>query len=132
MLLLLLLLLLPVTMLLLLPVTMLLLLLPVTSCACREEIKVGERHIPRTASSDSTRRQLQRHPSFPHLPPATPLTFTLTAAACMSDQLRQRPNFEQLLVLLKDMHEEVATGHYINSLGRVEVSPGITLMLPSL
>jgi hypothetical protein len=50
----------------------------------------------------------------------------------MSDQLRQRPNFEQLLVLLKDMHEEVAKGHYINSLGRVEVSPGITLMLPSL
>jgi hypothetical protein len=80
---------------------------------CREEVE----------DFDGPRRRLQQHPSFPHLPPATPLTFTLTAAACMSEQPQQRPGFEQLLMLLADMHDEVAKGHYINSLGRIQVWP---------
>lgn len=61
------------------------------------------------------------HAGFPDLPPAVPLTFTLTMYACLSRTPEERPTFAQIRTLFKDLGEELSGGKYINSLGQPEV-----------
>jgi hypothetical protein len=62
-----------------------------------------------------------RHPDFPHLPASVPLTYTLTMQACLSESHGERPTFEQVIVLLRDLCAEVAKGQYIDTAGCLQV-----------
>jgi serine/threonine protein kinase len=61
------------------------------------------------------------HPEFAALPPDAPLTFALTMKACLSSKHVERPTFNQILQLLRDLQKEVARGSYVDSAGRVQV-----------
>jgi hypothetical protein len=75
------------------------------------------------SNCDST--DFVQHSSFPSMPESVPLAYTLTVAACLSETPRDRPTFEELLVLLSDMEREVAEGQYVNSAAVNQVCSGI-------
>ena len=62
-----------------------------------------------------------RHPGYPHLPDAVPLTYTLAMKACLGEAPQERPHFAQLRTLLLDVVAEVARGRYVNTAGHASV-----------
>ena len=60
-----------------------------------------------------------RHPGFPCLPSTTPLTYTLTMKACLSEAAAERPTFADLVSLLEDCAAEVQGGSYADSEGNI-------------
>ena len=69
--------------------------------------------------------QYAMHGDFPLLQASTPLTYTLTMKACLSNKYAERPSFAQVLQLLNDVQMEVATGRYMDGTGRVQVRRGV-------
>ena len=67
------------------------------------------------------KKSVKLNPRFPRLPKATPLTFTLTMKACLSNTHSERPTAAQLRTLLSDMQREVAQGRYIDCSGTIRV-----------
>jgi hypothetical protein len=76
---------------------------------------------PATDCTEGEGEQYVAHPDFPHLPPDAPLTFALTMKACLSQKHTERPTFNQILQLLRDLQKEVGHGTYVDSTGRVQV-----------
>jgi serine/threonine protein kinase len=89
----------------------------------RSSCRRGSRSTTHTLGIAMASGDFERHPGFPHLPASVPLTYTLTMQACLSARPEERPSFAQVLVLLRDVAAEVATGGYINSLGRMQARP---------
>lgn len=69
------------------------------------------------AEGGDAQQRFALHPDFPHLPPSTPLTYVLTMQAALSEHAAERPSFADIVTLLTDNMDEVATGAYINSEG---------------
>jgi hypothetical protein len=85
---------------------------------------VGIQCRPATGNSDATQGeedQYVKHPGFPALPTSTPLTYTLTMKACLSQKHTERPTFSQILQLLGDLQKEVSKGTYMDATGRMQV-----------
>lgn len=61
------------------------------------------------------------HPDYPVLRPAVPLTYSLTMKACLRQHAMERPTFDQILELLRDVVKEVARGRYLDGDGRLQV-----------
>ena len=78
---------------------------------CRFEAGPDEEATPRFA----------KDPDFPALPSGTPLTYTLTMQAALSDHAQERPPFEDIAILLRDTADEVRSGTYVNSEGATVV-----------
>ena len=55
------------------------------------------------------------------LRPAVPLTYSLTMKACLRQHAMERPTFDQILELLRDVVKEVARGRYLDGDGRLQV-----------
>eukprot|EP00892_Ulva_mutabilis_P005445 jgi/Ulvmu1/3272/UM151_0020.1 len=60
------------------------------------------------------------HPDYPVLRPAVPLTYSLTMKACLRQHAMERPTFDQILELLRDVVKEVARGRYLDGDGRLQ------------
>lgn len=84
---------------------------------CRPEVGADEESTPR----------FEKHPDFPALPSGTPLTYTLTMQAALSDHARERPPFTDIAVLLSDTADEVRAGTYVNSEGATVVRTPINI-----
>jgi hypothetical protein len=61
------------------------------------------------------------NPDYPNLEQFVPLTYALTMHACLRENHRERPMFEQIIELLDDVHREVASGEYIDVSGSQRV-----------
>jgi hypothetical protein len=84
--------------------------------------KAAKANAPSGAAAGHRRRSAYAvHPAFPDLPASTPLTYTLTVHACLSVLPNDRPNFEQLVVLLADISSETSAGRYADSHGDMQV-----------
>jgi hypothetical protein len=64
---------------------------------------------------------IERHPVFPNLPDTSPLTYSLTTAACLHSDPLERPTFSQVLAVLNDLVAEVASGTYLSAAAIVQV-----------
>jgi hypothetical protein len=86
---------------------------------------------PATEGTEGEGETYVAHPDFPHLPADAPLTFALTMKACLSHKHTERPTFNQILQLLRDLQKEVGHGSYVDSTGRVQVhNPPPWFLLP--
>lgn len=105
---------------------------PLTPCACRPASRPARSASDAGSDTDTAapdgrgreaprRKALTRHPDFPDLPVSVPLTYTLAMKACLSRDPAERPTFPQLQVIIADLEDEVARGHYINGNGRAQV-----------
>lgn len=84
------------------------------------------------AAGGKPKHSVKLNPRFPRLPSVTPLTFTLTMKACLSDTASERPTASQLRTLIADMRHEVAQGSYICTEGCARVRAPHTLPLLSI
>jgi hypothetical protein len=75
----------------------------------------------KTTGGKKKKKSVKLNPRFPRLPQATPLTYTLTMKACLSNSPAERPTALQLRTLIADMQREVAQGRYISTEGSVRV-----------
>lgn len=89
--------------------------------SCRPVTQNGAGHGQRSTEYDV-------HPDYPVLRPVVPLTYSLTMKACLRQHAMERPTFDQILELLRDVVKEVARGRYLDGDGRLQVnfppSPG--------
>jgi hypothetical protein len=58
---------------------------------------------------------------FPDVPARVPMTYTLAMKACLSTTPADRPSFQQVQTLLRDVQAEVAKGSYVDSDGAPQV-----------
>lgn len=72
-----------------------------------------------------TGTQPTNHHTFPNIPSSVALTYTLLVKACLSDTPADRPTFTQILQILCDAEQEVASGSYIDSVGNVQASAAL-------
>jgi hypothetical protein len=66
--------------------------------------------------------RLVLHPAFPRLPSSVPLAYTLTMTYCLAHAPAVRPTFAQIETLFSEMVAEVKEGHYVDSVGKLQVS----------
>lgn len=64
---------------------------------------------------------LALHPHFLRLPATAPLTYHLLMQVCLSTRPADRLSFRQVVQLLLCVTREVATGSYVDVLGRTQV-----------
>eukprot|EP00892_Ulva_mutabilis_P002023 jgi/Ulvmu1/11821/UM080_0032.1 len=70
------------------------------------------------AASEDKEVDFRLHSQFPQLPWSTPLTYMLTMRACLNADPAERPKFEQIQGLLRDLGEEIGSGSYTDTIGR--------------
>jgi hypothetical protein len=96
---------------------------------CRAPIARPKHSVPTQPSTSSsegksvadTNGDFLYHPDFPSLPASVPLTYTLMMVACLSEKPGDRPNFDQVVTVLRDIQDEVSSGCYLDSDGVPQV-----------
>ena len=110
----------------------------VATCECRSEcgvtrlfscVRASCRPVTQNGAGHGQRStEYDVHPDYPVLRPVVPLTYSLTMKACLRQHAMERPTFDQILELLRDVVKEVARGRYLDGDGRLQVnfppSPG--------